>query len=89
MENDIFVGVGKVINTKYGEMTKISMNRDHINELIKWMKSEEKDWVNIQVCEKREKVEGKPTHYCKIDTWKPEQKQEPTKEADTVDDLPF
>ena len=89
MEDAIFVGNAKIIKTQYGEMTKVSMHRDHINELIKWMKAEEKEWVNIQVCEKREKVEGKPTHYCKIDTWKPDNTQQPAAQTQESSDLPF
>ena len=35
------------------------------------MKKENSDWVNLVLKEKMNKVEGKPTHYLKIDTWKP------------------
>jgi hypothetical protein len=71
--DNIFVGSAKVVQTKYGGITKLTMHKDHINELIKYIKQEGRDFVNIAICEKRTKVEGKATHYAKIDTWKPEQ----------------
>jgi hypothetical protein len=37
------------------------------------MKDNKLDWCNLAVKEKREKVEGKPTHYLEIDEWKPTQ----------------
>ena len=70
-DEKIFCGSGKIIPTQYGELTKISFNKDDINKMVSHMKKENSDWVNLVIKEKQNKVEGKPTHYLEIDTWKP------------------
>ncbi len=94
-EEKIYCGSAKIITTQYGELTKVSFHKEDINKIIKYMKDNNLDWANLVVKEKREKKEGKPTHYLEIDTWKPEQKQEskPSQETESTDlpddDLPF
>lgn len=87
MSEKIYCGSARIINTKYGELTKVSFHKDDINKIVKYMKDNGSDWANLVVKEKREKVDGKPTHYLEIDEWKPEQKHEPQEEPN--DDLPF
>lgn len=68
MENNkIFAGSGKVVKTQYGEMTKISFSQKDIDTMQSNMVN---GWINLVVKEKKEKVEGKPTHYLEVDTWK-------------------
>ena len=70
MSEKIYCGSGKEITTKYGKMMKVSFMEKDLDTLRNNL---DNGWVNITVMEKREKVEGKPTHYCVIDTWKPTQ----------------
>ena len=89
----IYCGNAKIINTQYGEMTKISFHKDDINKMVAHIKSEGSDWINLVLKEKKEPKEGKPTHYLEVDTWKPENRPEPQPEQyqsnEEEDDLPF
>lgn len=78
MENQekIFCGSAKIVNTKFGELTKVSFHKDDINRIVGFMKDSNLDWANVVIKAKKDPQEGKPTHYLEIDTWKPEPKQE-------------
>ena len=80
----IFCGNGKVITTQYGDMTKISFSEKDLRTMLDNL---ENGWINTVLKEKKNKVEGKPTHYLEVDFWKPEAKAETTEE--TPDILPF
>lgn len=96
MSEKIYCGNAKIVKTQFGEMTKISLHKDDINKIVKFMKDGSLDWCNIVIKEKQNKVEGKPTHYLEIDEWKPtseqtpqsKKQQEPKTEPES-DDLPF
>ncbi len=62
----IFGGNAKVITTKYGEMWKVSQNRSDLEKLLKYMNENDTEWVNLDIKEKPQKVEGKPTHYLEV-----------------------
>jgi hypothetical protein len=87
----IYCGNAKIVKTKFGEITKISMHKDDINKIVKHMKENTSDWINLEVLEKKEKKEGKPTHYVSVDMWKPESKESNTQSSNSndSDDLPF
>jgi len=92
MADKIYCGSAKIVNTQYGELTKISFNKDDINKIVGHMKSEKSDWINLVVKKKQNVVEGKPTHYLEVDDWKPntEPKSVPKAMAQKEeDDLPF
>lgn len=92
MNEKKYCGSARVINTQYGDLTKVSLHKDDVNIIVKWMKDNNSDWINFAVKEKREKLEGKPTHYCEIDEWKPEtstQNNNDTAPPPGEDDLPF
>jgi len=94
MSEKIYCGSARVINTQYGELTKVSFHKDDINKIVKYMKDNSSDWANLVVKEKREKVEGKPTHYLEVDEWKPQASQNETNQPKSIseeqgDDLPF
>jgi hypothetical protein len=99
MADKIYCGSARVITTQYGELTKVSFHKDDINKMVKFMKGDNLDWINLVVKEKREKVEGKPTHYLEVDEWKPDaNRQQPPQEFkrdeippenDNTDNLPF
>lgn len=56
-----------------GHIYKIGMNRADIKEIVTALGESNTGWVNIVMAEKRTVVEGKPTHYLKIDEWEPRQ----------------
>ena len=68
-EEKIFVGSAKIVTTKYGDLTKISFSKKDINCLLANLNN---GWVNCVLKEKKNKVEGKPSHYLEIDNWKPQ-----------------
>jgi hypothetical protein len=67
----IYAGTAKLVATKFGEMTKVSFNRTDLEKLTKYMNENDTEWVNLVIKEKKEKMEGKPTHYLQVDEWKP------------------
>jgi len=67
----VFAGNGRLVKTKYGEMTKISFNRKDLETL---MANLDNGWVNTILKPKKEFAEGKPTHYLEVDFYKPETK---------------
>jgi len=72
MAEKIYCGNAKIRTTQFGDVTQLSLSTDDINKIVGHMKSEKLTWVNINVKEKREPVQGKPTHYLEVDTWKPD-----------------
>ena len=85
MKDKIFCGNAKIINTKYGELTKISFSEKDLDALRSNL---DNGWVNCVLKAKKEPVEGKPTHYLEVDNWKPEV-QEPGTIESGKNDLPF
>jgi len=69
----IYGGNAKIIQTKFGEMTKISQSRSDLEKLLAYLNANDTEWVNLVLKEKQEKIEGKPTHYLEVDDWKPVQ----------------
>jgi hypothetical protein len=69
----IYGGNAKKIQTKFGEMWKVSQSRKDLETLLKYLNDNDCEWVNLVLKEKQEKVEGKPTHYLEVDDWKPVQ----------------
>jgi hypothetical protein len=72
----IYAGTAKLVATKFGEMTKVSLNRTDLEKLTKYLNENDTEWVNLVIKEKKEKVEGKPTHYLQVDDWKPNANKE-------------
>lgn len=87
-ESKIFVGSGVEKTTQYGKMMKLSFSKKDIETLNANLS--EKGWVNVVVKEKKDKVEGKPSHYIEIDNWKPTTvSNESISSNNTSDSLPF
>lgn len=95
MENTkIFCGNAKIVPTKYGEMIKISFSKKDLETMLANLNN---GWINTVLKEKKEKIEGKPTHYLEVDNWvstpaggatnTPEHKARLTKED--FNDMPF
>lgn len=87
MSEKIYCGSARVIPTQYGDLTKVSFHKDDVQKL---MDNLENGWVNLVIKEKKEKVDGKPTHYLEVDTWKPEpNSSQQSAQVDNGNDLPF
>lgn len=69
----IFCGSGREIETKFGKLLKLSFSSKDIDTLKSNLN--EKGWINLVVKEKREKQEGKNTHYLEVDTYQPQEKK--------------
>ena len=87
----VFCGNGKIIKTQYGDMVKISFSEADLKKMLDNLNN---GWINTVLKEKKNKVEGKPTHYLEVDNWKPTQGETAKTElnssdADEQDDLPF
>lgn len=90
MSNDkIFCGSGKIVKTKFGDLTKISFSQTDVDTLQANMNN---GWINLVLKERQNKVEGKPTHYLEVDTWKKDNaatNETASGAEDSNDDLPF
>jgi hypothetical protein len=62
----IYGGNAKMITTKFGDMWKVSQNRTDLENLLKYMNDNDTEWVNLDIKEKPQKVEGKATHYLEV-----------------------
>jgi len=98
MSEKIYAGSGRIVNTQFGDMPKITLHKDNINTIVKYMKANNSDFCTLVMKQKREIVEGKPTHYLEIDQWKPEKKDdyytpdggnEAEEDVDENQDIPF
>jgi len=67
METKTFVGSAKIVTTSFGELTKVSFSEKDLETLKANLV---KGWVNCVIKEKKNKIEGKATHYLEIDNWK-------------------
>ena len=70
----IYGGNAKVITTKFGEMWKVSQNRSDLEKLLQYMNDNDTEWVNLDIKEKPQKLEGKATHYLEL--YQPKEKEE-------------
>lgn len=87
MAKKTYVGSGRIIDTQYGGLTKISFTAEDIETLTANLVN---GWVNLVLKEKKEPQDGKPTHYLEIDTWQPKKQDAATEQpAEPTDDLPF
>ena len=75
MADKIFCGSGRIRKTKFGDVLKISFSKADVQKMIDYFNTEKVEFVNLEVKEKKEPAEGKPTHYLEIDTWKPSAKE--------------
>ena len=70
----IYGGNAKLITTKFGDMWKVSQNRSDLEKLLKYMNDNDTEWVNLDIKEKPQKVEGKATHYLEL--YQPKEKED-------------
>lgn len=67
----IYCGNAKSIQTQHGDLQKISMSKDDVNKIVKYMKDNNSDWINIVVKERQTPSQKGMTHYLEVDQWKP------------------
>ena len=75
--------------TKFGSILKLSVK---VDEFVKFLEANQKNgWVNIDLLEKKDKVEGKPTHYGVLNTFTKKEtvSAEVVDGDDDKDTLPF
>jgi hypothetical protein len=91
MSNKIYSGSAKVVQTKFGDMWKVSFSKSDLAKLVQYQNDNDTEWVNLVIKEKQQKVEGKPTHYLEVDEWKPVDVANKPTTARTMEasDLPF
>ena len=88
----IYVGSGKMKETSYGPLLKLSFNQKDLETLQANLN--EKGYVNLNCNERKEEGKYGETHSMTIDTWKPEaqsgimKNKYPTQEIDPKD-IPF
>jgi RNA binding exosome subunit len=83
-DEKIFCGSGKIIKTQFGEMVKMSYSEKDLQTMLANLKN---GWVNTVLKEKKNKVDGKPTHYVEIDNFEATAKQ--SQSSNQTSDLPW
>ena len=87
----IYGGNAKLMKTKFGEIWKVSQSRKDLEGLLQYLNDNDLEWVNLDIKEKPQIVEGKPTHYLQV--WQKEALQVANKplekRIDENDTLPF
>jgi hypothetical protein len=87
----IYGGNAKLMKTKFGEIWKVSQSRKDLEGLLQFLNDNDLEWVNLDIKEKPQIVEGKPTHYLQV--WQKEALQVANKPLEKRinenDTLPF
>jgi hypothetical protein len=87
----IYGGNAKLMKTKFGEIWKVSQSRKDLEGLLQYLNDNDLEWVNLDIKEKPQIVEGKPTHYLQV--WQKEALQVANKPLEKRinenDTLPF
>ena len=78
----------KEVVTKFGSILKLNIK---VEDFVKFLEDNQSNgWVNIDLLEKKDKVEGKPTHYGVLNTFAPKpQGVSAYSSNDDGGDLPF
>ena len=82
MSDIIFCGSGRKIEfDNGGSIMKLNLCLSELPEefIREW---NDKKWINLNVCKKKDQSNSKSTHYICVDTWRPDNKQDDT-------ELPF
>ena len=67
----IYAGTARMLATQFGTLPKVTFSRKDLNTLLEYLNQNDTEFVSLNVKEKPQKVEGKPTHYLQVDEWKP------------------
>lgn len=63
----------KVVNTKIGEITKLSIRKKQFIEYLQSL-DENEEYLNLDILKRKNPTE-KSTHYIVVDDWKPKSKE--------------
>ena len=93
-KDKIFCGSAKKIEFPSGGYKyRLSLQRKDVETILDHIDGT--GWVNLELCSKRKKVDGKSTHYLAVDTWKPDagyeqkvEKEESGFKSPTAGDMP-
>jgi hypothetical protein len=77
MNEKIYCGNAWKNQTKFGEITKLTLFKEDINKLVKWMKENNAAKVSIDILPKKEVQEGKPPMYAVINDYVGQTVQQP------------
>ena len=86
MAEKTYCGIGRVVETKFGKMLKLSMTEEDVKTLQENIVD---GWVNVDVGKRKEPSERGTTHYLTVNTWKPEKKEAKKDEPATEEDFEF
>lgn len=67
----IYAGTARMLTTQFGTLPKVTFSRKDLTRLLEYLNENDTEFVSLNVKEKPQKVEGKPTHYLQVDEWKP------------------
>lgn len=67
----IYSGTARMLTTQFGTLPKVTFSRKDLTRLLEYLNENDTEFVSLNVKEKPQKVEGKPTHYLQVDEWKP------------------
>lgn len=73
---DNYIGSLKIQSTKYGDIYKVIMSGEDLEDLIRRMKEEDLKLAMIDFKKKREPSEKGYTHYGELNTYKPEKSKD-------------
>jgi hypothetical protein len=62
----IYGGNAKLVQTRFGEIWKVSQSKKDLEALLQYLNDNDAEWVNLDIKEKPQIVEGKPTHYLQV-----------------------
>ena len=72
----IYAGTARMLATQFGTLPKVTFTGKDLNTLLDYLNENDTEFVSLNVKEKPQKVEGRPTHYLQVDDWKPGQGKE-------------
>lgn len=81
--NKIYCGNAKQINTQHGGMTKVLLSKEDVNTIVKYMKGQNSDFINIDIKERQSPSAKGYTHYLQVNEYKHDN------QSSGSDDLPF
>ena len=73
MSDKIYLGAGKVVQTKNGPMLVFAFSKEDIEKL--WNNMNDQGWVNVNVGKRKQISDKGVSHYMAINDWKPENNQ--------------
>lgn len=77
----------KEIQLKSGGILKMGINKEKFLEHIKSIPANEKGYINLGISQRKEVGKYGDTHSVWLDTWKPEQRQQPMRKTKDEEEI--